>query len=87
MGNADAQLDAAEKGIALDPGRAMLYYFKGQALVAKAAIDPKTQKMVLPPGCVEAYQKYLVLEPAGEFSADSKAILEAAGISAKTAKK
>lgn len=87
LGNADAQLDAAEKAIALDPTRAMLYYFKGQALVGKASIDAKTQKMVLPPGCVEAYQKYLDLEPTGQFSADAKGILAAAGVQPKPFKK
>jgi len=52
--NSDAQFAAAEKAIALDPTRAALYYFKAQALVSKATIDPKTQKMVLAPGCAEA---------------------------------
>jgi len=87
LGNADAQLDAADKAIALDPGRAMLYYFKGQALVGKASIDPKTQKMALPNGCAEAYQKYLELEPSGQFSADAKGVLTAAGIPLKVGKK
>ena len=54
VGNPDAQLAAADKAITLDPTRAALYYFKGQALVNKATIDPKTQKMVLAPGCAEA---------------------------------
>lgn len=87
LGNADAQLEAAEKAIELDPSRAMLYYFKGQALVGKASIDPKTQKMILPPGCAEAYQKYLELEPSGQFSADANGVLTAAGIPVKAAKK
>jgi tetratricopeptide (TPR) repeat protein len=82
-GNADGQLEGAEKGIALDPSRAMLYYFKGQALVGKATVDPKTQKMILPPGCAEAYQKYLALEPNGQFSADAKGVLAAAGLPLK----
>jgi tetratricopeptide (TPR) repeat protein len=84
--NAEAQLDAAEKAIALDPSRAILYYFKGQALVGKASIDPKTQKMVLPSGCAEAYQKYLELEPTGPFSADAKGVLTAAGVQVKARK-
>lgn len=87
LGNADAQLEAAEKAIALDPTRAILYYFKGQALAGKASIDAKTQKMILPPGCAEAYQKYLELEPAGKFSADAKGVLEAAGVPLKVAKR
>jgi tetratricopeptide (TPR) repeat protein len=86
-GNSDAQLAAADKAIVLDPTRAANYYFKGQALVSKATIDSKTQKMVLPPGCAEAYQKYLDLEPNGPYSADAKGVLIGAGISIKTGKK
>ena len=80
-GQSEAQLAAAEKAIAVDPTRASLYYFKAQALVSKATIDSQTQKMTLPPGCAEAYQKYLQLEPNGQFSADAKGILSAAGVS------
>jgi hypothetical protein len=58
-------LAAAEKAIAVDPKRAMLYYFKAQALTSKAAIDSQTQKLVLPRGCVEAYRKYPELEVNG----------------------
>jgi tetratricopeptide (TPR) repeat protein len=79
-GQSEAQLAAAEKAIAADPTRASLYYFKAQALVSKATIDPQTQKMTLPPGCAEAYQKYLQLEPNGQFSADAKGVLTAAGV-------
>lgn len=82
-GDADDQLAAANEAIALDPTRAMLYYFKGQALVSKAAVDPKTQKILLPPGCAEAYQKYLQLEPSGPYSADAKGVLTAAGVPLK----
>jgi tetratricopeptide (TPR) repeat protein len=82
-GNADAQLAAAEKAIAVDPGRAMPYYFKGQALTSKATIDPQTQRLVLPPGCVEAYRRYLALEPNGQFAADAKGVLAAGGGQAK----
>jgi tetratricopeptide (TPR) repeat protein len=77
-GNADAQLAAAEKAIAVDPNRAALYYFKAQALTSKATIDPGTQKLVLPAGCLEAYRKYLALEPNGQFVADAKGVLAAA---------
>jgi tetratricopeptide (TPR) repeat protein len=81
--DADDQLAAAEQAIAIDPTRAKLYYFKGQALVSKATMDPKTQKIVLPPGCAEAYQKYLQLEPNGQFAADAKGVLTAAGVPIK----
>lgn len=77
------QLAAAEQAIAIDPTRAKLFYFKGQALISKATMDPKTQKIVLPPGCAEAYQKYLQLEPNGQFAADARGVLTAAGVAIK----
>jgi hypothetical protein len=76
-GHSDEQLAAADQAIALDATRAANYYFKGQALLAKATVDPKTQKMVLPPGCLEAYQKYLQLDPKGPNAADVRSILAA----------
>jgi tetratricopeptide (TPR) repeat protein len=79
-GDTDAQLDAAEKALALDPSQAVLYFIKGQALLPKAAVDPKTQKIVLPPGCAEAYARYLELEPTGEFAANARTILTDAGV-------
>ena len=86
-GNSEGQLAAANQAIGLDPTRAANYYFKGQSLVSKATLDPQTQKMVLPPGCAEAYQKYLELEPNGPYSADAKGILAGAGLPLKAGKK
>jgi len=77
-GQVDEQLAAAIQAIALDSSRADSYYFKAQALATKATIDPKTQKMVLPPGCLEAYRKYLQLAPKGPYSADAQSIVAAA---------
>jgi tetratricopeptide (TPR) repeat protein len=81
-GNTDGQLAAANQAIAADPSRADNYYFKAQALVSKATLDPQTQKMILPAGCGEAYQKYLELDPNGPYSADAKGIVAAAGLKA-----
>lgn len=78
-GNNDAQEAAAEKAIQASPNDPLPYYLKGQALIAKASVDPKTQRIVLPPGCGEAYQKYLELAPDGPYSADVKGILQSAG--------
>lgn len=78
-GNADAQVAAADKAIAANPNQALVYYLKGQGLVNKATVDPKTQRIVLPPGCQEAYEKYLQLDPNGPYSADVKGILQQAG--------
>jgi tetratricopeptide (TPR) repeat protein len=71
----DAQAAAADKAIALDPNQAILYYLKGNALVGKTTMDPKTNKLVAPPGCMEAYQKYLQLAPAGPYAGEVKGIL------------
>jgi hypothetical protein len=79
MQNADAQVAAADEALKVDPNAALLYYLKGQGLVSKATVDAKTQRIVLPPGCAEAYQKYLELAPTGPYSADAKGILEQAG--------
>ncbi len=79
MGNGDAQAAAADKAIAANPNDALPYYLKGQALITKATVDPKTQRIVLPEGCGDAYQKYLELDPTGPYSADVKGILDSAG--------
>jgi tetratricopeptide (TPR) repeat protein len=75
---------AADKAIAADPKRADAYYIKGQALIPKASVDPKTQKIVAPPGCVEAYQQYLELAPDGPHANDVKGILEGIGAQVKS---
>jgi predicted Zn-dependent protease len=77
--NADAVAAAADKAIAADPSKPVPYYLKGQALIAKATVDPKTNKIVAPPGCEEAYEKYLQLDPNGPMAADAKNILEQIG--------
>lgn len=65
-GKLDDAVVAADKAIAADPKRADAYYIKGQSLIPKATVDPKTQKIVAPPGCVEAYQQFI------EFASDSE---------------
>jgi tetratricopeptide (TPR) repeat protein len=86
-GHAPEQVAAADKAIALDPKRADIYFFKGQGLAAQATIDPATQKLVLPAGCAEALQKYLALDPKGQYSADAMGMLAAAGAAGKAGKK
>jgi tetratricopeptide (TPR) repeat protein len=78
-GNADAQVAAAELAIKNDPNDALVYYLKGQGLVNKATIDPKTSRIVLPDDCSAAYQKYLDLAPTGPYAAEVQAILQQAG--------
>lgn len=83
-GAADAVVAAADKAIAADPNKPVPYYLKGQALIAKATVDPKTNRIVAPPGTEEAYEKYLQLDPNGPMAADAKNIL--AQIGSKQAK-
>lgn len=70
---------AADKAIAADPNRADAYYIKGQALISKATVD-KNGKYILPPGCIEAYTKYIELTPPeNPRVAEVKAILTGMG--------
>lgn len=78
-GNADAQVAAADEAIKNNPNDALVYYLKGQGLVQKATVDPKTSRIVLPEGCAEAYQKYLELAPNGPYAGEVQAILQQAG--------
>jgi serine/threonine protein kinase len=67
------------------PDDAESYFRKGQALIAQATIDTRTEKITLPPGCADAYRKYLELAPNGRFAKDVKAILDSAGEPIKSA--
>jgi hypothetical protein len=73
--NPDAQAVAADKAIQADPTLAQAYYLKGNGLIANTTVDPKTQKMIAPAGCLEAYQKYLDLAPTGAYADEVKQIL------------
>lgn len=75
---------AADKAIAADPNKVDAYYIKGQSLIQKATVDPKTNKIVAPPECVEAYQKYLELAPTGPHAEEIKGILQGIGASVET---
>jgi tetratricopeptide (TPR) repeat protein len=62
----DGAATAADKAIAVDATRPDPYYIKAQSLVGKASVDPKTQLVVLPPGCLDAYQAFLSLAQAND---------------------
>ena len=76
-------LAAAEKAIAADPTKASPYFVKGQELLAKATVD-KAGKIVPPPGCVDAYQKYLELDPDGAQAPAVRETLTALGEKVET---
>jgi tetratricopeptide (TPR) repeat protein len=73
--NAAAQAAAAEEAIKADPNQAILYYLKGNGLIANTTVDNTTHKLVAPAGCLEAYQKYLELSPTGPYAGEVKGIL------------
>lgn len=77
--NAAAQVAAADEAIKVDPNQAILYYIKGQGLVQAATVDPKTNRILLPPDCTAAYQKYLDLAPTGPYAQEVAGILQQAG--------
>jgi len=82
--NGPAQVAAADEAIKADPNQsdpnlAIMYYIKGAGLVVNATVDPKTNRIVLPPDCTAAYQKYLDLQPNGPYAADVAGILQQAG--------
>lgn len=84
-GKVDETVAAADKATTADPSRAIAYYLKGKALITKASVDPKTGKIVAPPGCAEAYQKYLDLQPNGPFAPEIKGIMsEMANVTIKS---
>jgi tetratricopeptide (TPR) repeat protein len=77
-GQMDAAGAAADKAIAVDPTAADAYFIKGQALVTKSAPDA-SGKLTAPPGCVEAYQKFLQLAPTDPKAAQVKEVLASLG--------
>ena len=79
----DGALVAANKAIAADPNQPMAYYIKGQELLAKATVDSKGT-IVPPPGCVDAYQKYLQLAPDGAQAPAVKDVLTQMGQKVET---
>jgi tetratricopeptide (TPR) repeat protein len=76
---ADAALAAADKAIAADPNGPDPYWIKGQLLIAKSTFDNKTQKLTAPPGCVEAYNKFLELAPNDPKAPGVKEVLTSLG--------
>lgn len=79
--NSGKMKDAAEplqKATQLDPKDADAWYFLGNALTNQ--IDAKKEGgkdiYIIPPGTLEAYQKYLELQPTGPYAAEAKASLD-----------
>jgi len=78
--------EAFDKAIAAKPDYAEAYYQKGINLTSKATID-KSGKMVPASGTVEAFNKYLELEPEGKHAEEAKGLIEGFGETVPTSYK
>jgi tetratricopeptide (TPR) repeat protein len=83
-GKVDEANAAFDKAIAADPTKADAYYQKGVNLINKATTDPKTGKVIPAPGTEEALNKYLELQPTGQFADGAKGMLQYIGSSIET---
>jgi tetratricopeptide (TPR) repeat protein len=81
-GHVDEAIAAFDKAIAADPTKAAAYYWKGVNLMGKATL--KGDKMIAPEGTTEALNKYLELEPTGQYAQPAKDLLASMGASVET---
>jgi tetratricopeptide (TPR) repeat protein len=81
-GKVDDAIVAFDKAIAADPTRADAYYWKGVNMIGKATLSG--DKMVAPAGTAEAFQKYLELQPTGQFADPAKQMLASIGATVET---
>jgi hypothetical protein len=78
----DQAIAAFDKTIAADPSRAEAYYWKGVNMVGKSTLQDG--KMVAPPGTEEAFNKYLELQPTGQYADAAKQMLASIGANVQT---
>jgi tetratricopeptide (TPR) repeat protein len=81
-GKVDDAIVAFDKSITADPTRADAYYWKGVNMIGKATLNG--DKMVAPAGTAEAFQKYLELQPTGQFADPAKQMLASIGATVET---
>jgi tetratricopeptide (TPR) repeat protein len=78
----DEAIAAFDKAIKADPNKAAAYYWKGIAMMGKGTT--KGDKMVVPDGTAAAFNKYLELEPNGQYAQPAKEMLTAIGAPVET---
>jgi tetratricopeptide (TPR) repeat protein len=81
-GKVDEAIAAFDRAIQADPAKADAYYWKGVNLLGKATM--KGNKMEAPPGTSEAFNKYLELQPSGQFAEPAKQMLTSIGATIET---
>ena len=75
--------DAFKKAIEINDNYADAHYQYGLCLISKATTTPDG-KMVPPPGTAEEFQKYLALEPNGQYAQPAKDMLQTIGSTVDT---
>jgi tetratricopeptide (TPR) repeat protein len=81
-GKPDEAITAFDNAIKADPTKGAAYYWKGVNLMAKATT--KGDKMVAPDGTAQAFNKYLELDPTGQYADPAKQMLAMIGASVET---
>lgn len=81
-GKIDDAIKAFDKTLQADPNKAAAYYWKGVNMMGKATL--KGNKMEAPEGTAEAFNKYLELEPEGQFADPAKQMLASLGAEVTT---
>lgn len=74
-GNTDRAIDAFQKATVAQPDFANAYYQLATVLVGTAKMN-EDGSVVPAPGTVEAYQRYLELEPQGPYAASAQAMVQ-----------
>ena len=73
-GNVQGAIDAFRSATETDPNYSMAYYQLGMALVGMA--ETKEDGSVVPaPGTIEAFQRYIELEPVGDYTQSAQGML------------
>ncbi len=68
-------MEACDKAIAADPTKANAWFIKGSILMGDSDEDANG-KPLPPPGTVEAFKKYLALEPHGPHAGEAQQMLD-----------
>jgi tetratricopeptide (TPR) repeat protein len=80
--NVEGAVAACDKAIAVDPGKAETYFFKGSLLLYGNQPEAK-EKVTVPAGAADALKKYLELAPEGEHASEVRRMLEYLTVPAK----
>jgi tetratricopeptide (TPR) repeat protein len=74
-GNAVAAADAFRKATEISPNYSRAYYQLGIALMSSAAIDDNGVPTPVP-GTIEAFQKYVEIDPQGTYAGSARAMIQ-----------